>query len=651
MDNFLRHGNCPKCGSADNVAIYESGFEICYTPGCDYLKKGDGSMKSTSNTTQRNVTFFPLLEGDIPTFLTSERGITRESLIDYGVKKCKVDNAQSVQFPYYLNGVSVAAKYRACTDFSGKGTWGNKNYWSKGELSQCKLFGMQVASSKRKSVIITEGELDALAAHSMYGLAHNVVSIANGAAGASKAITQHMDWLIQFDTVYINFDMDDAGQSAANECMQIFPPGKARNVILPDGFKDACDMAAKDAGVEYRNAVNKAQGIVPQGVLDTDDVINSTLEYIMDVDQRKGVTTGYRQLDAVMGGFRPGELITLVAGTGVGKTTMTLNMTYNAAMMSNLKTLFIPLEMSYKQVLVRLMEIDIKAPIMTTNDNPTPVAQDEKQLRETLTKITNNVSIYNHIGALNLAKLLGVIEYYAISQKTKLIVLDHKDAAVNSLTDEGGGVKLIDNLMAELKRIAIQYNLTVLVVSHLSRSKDDKEDNKASLNRVRGSAGVAQNSDMVLGIERDRAENQLKMITLKAHRIFGIYDQFTLFYNKDTLRIEEAEVTDINEVTTNDYEDEKRVREADIQEPSRPTVRADKASVREELHSRLPDDNSEREGNINRSQGTVHAQRPNQTTSSQEGTPALRLKNLIHASQQPNKSKVETFLHLRRLGD
>jgi len=650
MDNFIKHSSCPACGSADNVAVYESGFEICYSPNCNYVKHSDDSPSDKVLAESSNPSFYPLLDGDIPTFLTSERGITREALRDYGVKKCKVDNSESIQFPYYLNGMSVAAKYRACTDFGGKATWDTKHYWSKGELNKCKLFGMQVASDRKKGVIITEGELDALAAYSMYGLAHNVVSIANGAKSAAKAVSQHMDWLLRFEVVYINFDMDEPGQAAATEVMSLFPPGKAKNVLLPTGFKDACEMSAKDLGAEYRKCVCKAQGVTPQGVMSTEDVINSTLDYIMDIDQSRGVSTGYKQLDAVMGGFRPGELVTLVAGTGVGKTTMTLNLTYNAAIQSNLKTLFIPLEMSYKQVLVRLMEIDIKQPIMTTYDNPTPVTHDESRLRNTIEKITTNVSIYNHIGALNLAKLIGVIEYYAIAQKTKLIVLDHKDAAVNSLTDDGGGVKLIDNLMAELKRISIQYNLTVLVVSHLSRSKDDKEDSKASLNRVRGSAGVAQNSDIVLGIERDRAENKLKIITLKAHRIFGVYDIFSLYYNKEALRIEEPAYTNINEVNETDG-NEKQVREDNKSKPPKPVVRTTETTIHKELHTRLPVSNTDGQGDIHRSEGTVSPPRQEQADSSEEGTPGYRLEDIIHASLQPSESKVEALLHLRRLGN
>lgn len=656
MPNFVKHSRCPKCGSEDNVAVHDNGFEICYSQGCDYVKHSNDDHNYRSNnlgTPNNPVSYYPQLDGDVPVVFVEYKGLTRESLNDYGIKKVKFPNgSEAIQFPYYLNGVSVAAKYRSCKSATGANNWNSKNFWSKGTISQCRLFGMQTCTKRKKGLIITEGELDALAAYSMYGMANNVVSVANGAQSAVKAIQHHIDWVMEYETIYINFDMDDPGQSAANEVMAMFPPGKAKNVVLPEGYKDACDMSKAKMGEQYRKCVKSAQGVTPQGVLDKDDVINSTLRYIMDIDQRKGISTGYKRLDDVMGGFRPGELVTLVAGTGVGKTTVTLNMTYNAAMLSNMKTLFIPLEMSYKQVLVRLMEIHMKQPIMTTTDNISPQLMDESKLRATLDEVTENVSIYNHIGALNLAKLISVIEYYAISQKTKLIVLDHKDAAVNSLTDEGGGVKLIDNLMAELKRIAIQYDLTVLVVSHQSRSKEDREDSKASLSRVRGSAGVAQNSDLVLGIERERNSNELTMITLKAHRIFGIYDRFSLYYNRDTLRIEEAEYEDINEVTVNEKaEDEERVREEDKSQSPKPVIRAEKVPIQTQLHTRLSTTDGQREGDIHRSQRLLSAARQVEADSSPRGEPEPRLKDFISKRKSPGKSKIETLVHLRRLGD
>ena len=647
MNIFSHHAPCPKCGSADNVSVYQDGFEICHTPGCDYLKKSDGATynKDSSNS---NASYFPLMEGTNPTFLIQQRGITSEALSTYNVKRIQIGKAIIVQFPYYLNGVPVAAKYRACTGEHGKPIWENKQYWSKGVITQSRLFGMQTCSTKKRSVIITEGELDALAAYSMYGLVHNVVSVANGAQSAAHAIKHHIDWLMQWDTIYINFDMDEPGQMAAADVMSLLPVGRVKNVILPMGYKDACDMSKDGKGQEYRDAIKSAQGIVPPGVLSQEEVIASTLDYIMDVDQRKGVSTGYKSLDNIMGGFRPGELVTLVAGTGVGKTTMTLNLTYNAAIQAKMNTLFIPLEMSYKQVLVRLMEIHTKQVLMTANGQNNPICDNEQKIKQLLTEVTNYVSIYNHIGSLDLKKLVNVLEYYAIAHGTKLIVLDHKDAAVNTLSDEGGGVKLIDNLMSELKRVALQYNLTVLVVSHQSRSKEDKEDSKASLSRVRGSAGVAQNSDIVIGLERDRKEDILTITTLKAHRIFGIYDQFHLFYNRNTLRIEEVL---FNEDEQQHDTNEKRVREKDQGSKPLPTVRASQDTVHKELHPRLPTADAVREGDIHRSKGTLHTSRQNKATSSKGSASRIRLADIISTSKQSSESKVEAFFYLCRLGD
>ena len=37
----ISHAPCPRCGSADNLAIYDDGHGWCFTPGCGYRQHGD----------------------------------------------------------------------------------------------------------------------------------------------------------------------------------------------------------------------------------------------------------------------------------------------------------------------------------------------------------------------------------------------------------------------------------------------------------------------------------------------------------------------------------------------------------------------------------------------------------------------------------
>ena len=49
------HAPCPKCGSNNNVAIYEDGHEYCFTPGCTYFKSATGIMPTPTLSTPQEI--------------------------------------------------------------------------------------------------------------------------------------------------------------------------------------------------------------------------------------------------------------------------------------------------------------------------------------------------------------------------------------------------------------------------------------------------------------------------------------------------------------------------------------------------------------------------------------------------------------------
>jgi twinkle protein len=649
MANYVGHEACPQCGSKDNVSVYDDGYKECETPGCGYFVRSKSGSQGRKYTDGTHIEFFPLKEGKLPQFLYKERKLTHQTLRAWNVQLTKTGDKVQVQFPYYLSGVPVGAKYRTCKDSTSQNKWKEKEHAWAGSRN-CKLFGMQMASEKKSKLIITEGELDCMAVWQCYFYKANVVSVGNGAKAAANNIKSHIDWVKQYDEVYLLFDNDSEGQHAAAEAVKLFPPGKAKIVNLPGDCKDPCEMVKADRTSELIEAIHNAQAVLPQGVLTKEEAKQNTLDYLLNYEQRKGVTTGYKHLDNLIGGFMPGELVTVVAGTGVGKTSFTLNLTYNAAVEAGLNTLFVPLEMSHQTVVSRLVEIDMGKQLITPNSVPKE-GLEQSELEQHLDRVLAHLDAYNHVGALKPAKLIELIEYYVRCNGTRVIVLDHLHAAVNSLGEENT-TKGIDYFVGELKRVALQYGITILLVSHQSRSQSDSEDCKASLSRVRGSAGIAQNSDCVLGMERPRYSNIFTVTTLKAHRLIGKYGTVNFTYNPKTLRIKqqgdkyEQTTTAEKETTT----EKPRIRESDSSESSRTAVRAEDVRVHERVPPGLPTSDPDGEAHIHRSKGVFQTERPRKTDKGKALQSLPRLEDVIQQSRGQTKSEVTTFFDLRRVG-
>lgn len=68
---------------------------------------------------------------------------------------------------------------------------------------------------RRKMLVITEGEIDALSVSQAQGNKYPVVSIPNGAQGAKKAILNNLAWVESYERVILAFDMDEAGRAVA----------------------------------------------------------------------------------------------------------------------------------------------------------------------------------------------------------------------------------------------------------------------------------------------------------------------------------------------------------------------------------------------------------------------------------------------------
>jgi twinkle protein len=90
-------------------------------------------------------------------------------------------------------------------------------------------------------------------------------------------------------------------------------------------------------------------------------------------------------------------------------------------------------------------------------------------------------------------------------------VLDHLSIVVSGMGD-GDERRMIDNTMTKLRALVEETKLGLILVSHLKRpeGKGHEEGANTSLAQLRGSAGIAQLSDMVIGLERNQQDFENK---------------------------------------------------------------------------------------------------------------------------------------------
>lgn len=384
---------------------------------------------------------------------------------------------------------------------------------------------------------ITEGEIDALTvSQTVTKNKWPVVSVPNGAQGAARAIRKELEWVSSFEKVIIMFDMDDAGQEAAKEVAQLLAPRQAYIAHLP--LKDANECLLKGKVSELVSAYYDAKQYSPDGILNGADL----WDLVSEPDNRPGIEWPFAGLNDKTMGIRRGELVTVTAGSGVGKSQFCREIAYDI-LQKDETVGYIALEENVRRTALGLMGLEINKPLHL---DPEGVSKEE--MREAFDKTlgTGRLYLYDHFGSMESENLMDKVRYMAKGLGVNWVVLDHLSIVVSGIEGDDER-KTIDVLMTRLRSLVEETGIGLILVSHLKRPEGKtgwEEGLQTSLNALRGSAAIAQLSDTVIGLERNQQSledaDKVTVRVLKNRHTGNTGVACSLNYDKQSGRLHEA---------------------------------------------------------------------------------------------------------------
>lgn len=522
-----KHLPCPDCGSSDALSIRKDGSTYCFS-----------CTKNTRPTTQTTYDSFEEMEQQMDfstvqtlrSFPLSSRGISLETVAHYDVKMSIDVNGkpEAHYYPYTVGGNVVAYKVRTLP----------KSFSALGEFKDLELFG-QSQCNGGKILVITEGELDAMAVNEAYkqtsGRYYSVVSLPNGATSV-KAILNNLEFVRSYDSVVICFDMDEPGQKAVDEAARMIGIGKAKVAKLKE--KDACDELREHGAKELINAIWSAKTWSPAGVVTGEAIWEKFL-------QRKNVkSVPYPDclsgLNDKLDGMRMGEITLFTSGTGSGKSTVIKEIVLDVLENTEDKVGLISLEESIGDTADKFISMALERPI---TGHP-PLTEDE--MRWGFDKVFGDerLVLLDHQGSVSDDSLMDKIEYMAL-MGCKYLVLDHITIAVSEGNDGLTGNEAIDKLMSDLLKLVKQHDVWLGLISHLRKSngKSFEEGQLPSIDDIKGSGSIKQISFDIIAFarnlvaEEDYERNTIKLRVLKARFTGRTGDAGTAVYNPKTTRL------------------------------------------------------------------------------------------------------------------
>ena len=486
---FLRHEACPECGSSNNLARYDDGHATCFGMNCNYYERASGGVTDAPFEARREPTRRLEVTGvhaNITDRRISQRTCEKYNVtVEYGPD----GTISKHHYPYYSKGTEeqVGSKVRTV---EGKG------FHATGTLQDTLLFGQQAWSGNGKYITITEGECDALAVAEMFDCKFPVVSIRNGASSAVKDIKENLEWLETFENIVVCFDNDEPGQKAAKAVLDLFTPNKAKNVTL--SMKDPGDMLKAKKIREFTQEWWNAKSYRPDGIITSRD----TWDILRAQDDIVSIEYPWQGLNDYTKGFRRKELVTITSGSGMGKSQMTRELTHYLMKNTEDRIGILALEEDIAKTTLGIMSVEANRPLhLDTN-----VTEEEQRKYWEATMGTDRFAMLDHWGSTQEDNLLGRIRYMAKGLDCKWIILDHLSIVVSD-QENPDERKAIDSIMTKLRALVQETGIGLFLVSHLKRpngGKGHEEGAQVSLADLRGSAAIAQLSDMVIGLERDQ---------------------------------------------------------------------------------------------------------------------------------------------------
>lgn len=525
--SFVKHIACPHCGSSDANSLYSDGHSFCFA--CQTYTPSEEALEELS-VMRDNVAPTKVVHLQGTCQAIKDRGITIGTTERYNVTTL----GNYHYYPYFdPKGGFIAAKRRNTVD---------KTFSWEGDAKAVNgLFGQHLFHEGGKYVTITEGELDTLAAYQMTGSQWPVVSVKNGAQGAVKDCKAAYEWLNSFENVVICFDGDEPGLKAANEVAELFG-GKAKIVQHKAGYKDACDYLKAGATKEFVNEWWRAKQYVPDGIINAADLWDEVIK----PEKPAEAQYPFLGLNKLLYGLREAELITVTAGSGLGKSQFLREILYHLLKTTDWKIGGMFLEESTRKTARSIMSLHANKLLHLPD---TPVTDEELKEAFDGTLGTGRIFLYDHFGSTDADNIINRIRYLVKAFDCKCIFLDHISIVVSG-QDVGDERKAIDTMMTKLRTAVQELNVTLICVSHLRRPQGNSghEDGQAvSLSQLRGSGAIAQLSDAVITLERNSmAEDEAVRHQTKVAVAKNRYNGYTgpacvLQYSKETGRMTEVQ--------------------------------------------------------------------------------------------------------------
>jgi len=280
---------------------------------------------------------------------------------------------------------------------------------------------------------------------------------------------------------------------------------------LFQGAKEIVELT-KDTELSIEELKNKAQDKIfkltssqaqSKNRYDMEDVLNEFFGNVSEIQNSKnkitGLSTGFPSLDSKLKGLHPGHLFTIAAPTHFGKTSFMLQLALNMIKQEYHIAMF-SLEMDVVEIGRKLVSLDSKVP---TSDYLQKLEEyQRKNMNASLDRLMELNFTLSDKRNLSPTDIRAKCRKIARQKEIDVVMIDYLQNMKYAYGENDN--KRIGNTCLELRNLAGELNVPIVLVSQMSRSGKDNP----SMHNTRGSGRIEEISDEVLIINRPNKDNE-----------------------------------------------------------------------------------------------------------------------------------------------
>lgn len=252
----------------------------------------------------------------------------------------------------------------------------------------------------------------------------------------------------------------------------------------------------------------------------------------------RGISTGFSELDNLLGGLQRSDLIIIAARPSMGKTSLVLDIARQVAVKGKIPVGIFSLEMSKEQLVDRILcaqaSVDLwrmRTGKLFDSEN----SDDFPRLGEAMGVLSEAPIYIDDSGSANIMEIRSRARRLKIEHGVELIIIDYLQL-MEGRTQTENRVQEISEISRCLKSIARELNIPVIALSQLTRAVEASSPPIPKLSHLRDSGTIEQDADVVIFIYRedyykkDTTRQHISDILISKHRN-GPIGQFELYFD------------------------------------------------------------------------------------------------------------------------